>query len=92
MPITKTHLDADEQGVAFLCNPLTEEERRDLNLFLEREDFESAVAIEGEDKVIYRLPHGSDEFAHEKVAKLEAYLNELQGKRPRFGSDDNESG
>jgi len=92
MPITKTHLDATERGVAFLCSPLTDEERRDLSLFLEREDFESAVAIEGEDKVVYRLPHGTDEVAHEKIGKLEAYLKELQGKRPRFGADDSESG
>lgn len=88
----KTHLDADQHRVAHLATPLTDEERRDLNLFLEREDFENAVAIEGEERVIYRLPHGSDEMAHEKIARLEEYLKGLQGKPPRFGTDDMESG
>ncbi|HEX7874114.1 MAG TPA: hypothetical protein VF475_14460 [Sphingobium sp.] len=84
MPVTKTHLDADQRGVAFLCQPLTEEERRDLNLFMEREDFAGAVAIEGEDKVVYRLPAGTDEVAHAKIGHLEEYLNGLQAARPHY--------
>lgn len=81
----ETHPAADQRHVAFLATPLTDEERRDLNLFLEREDFESAVAIEGEDKVVYRMPHGTEEVAREKIAGLVEYLRGLQGEPPRFG-------
>ncbi|MET0364996.1 MAG: hypothetical protein ABW169_10110 [Sphingobium sp.] len=87
MPVTKTHLDADQRGVAFLCQPLTEEERRDLNLFMEREEFGGAVAIEGEDKVVYRLPAGTDDAAHTKIEHLEDYLNRLQAQRPHYDGE-----
>jgi len=92
MTSPERHLDAAQKGIAHLATPLTDEERRDLNLFLEREAFENTVTIDGDDRVAYKLPHGSDNAAHEKIGRLEEYLKTLQEKPPRFGADGMEGG